>query len=470
MLTLLGLICIVFAIAMTFIYPNLRITGGRDGLNNYLEPHNKLLTMWNGRMRRYLIIFGLAVLLFDKSVLIGRESKQYYILNKATGDRSAVTTPGLHFITPFVTEVREWDKYLEVKGVKVNSKTGELVVSDKEEEALKDVEGIIRGGVSVRFIDKVTADVYPSVRFQLPADPKAFIKIVETYRTPENLVMNTLVPTVSEQLKNITFMFTADEYVSGGATIYRSEIEDVLKNGAYVFSRETIRDTIYSEASTNGDTTAVKNRKRDIREIKVFEKNKKIMKNGVALRKKHEVTESSIFTAQVIIDDIKLEGKYEDKLSKQRDIAADAIIENQRTTTAKSAQQRIVAEGERDKAKERVSQEKLQITKLIAVETSVKEEESRRQLAETAVKTAELQAKATKITADAQAYKNSRLVKAGLTPIEKAQIDKETRIGVAKELAKMQVPTNMIIGGDKGGNSTESLLQIKLLKDITKDK
>jgi hypothetical protein len=33
---------------------------------------------------------------------------------------------------------------------------------------------------------------------------------------------------LSENLKNITFMFTADEYVSGGATIYRAEIEEVL--------------------------------------------------------------------------------------------------------------------------------------------------------------------------------------------------------------------------------------------------
>ena len=377
-------------------------------------------------------------------------------------------TPGLHFITPFVTEVREWDKYLEIKGVKVD-KEGNLIVSDKEKEALENVEGVVRGGVSVRFIDKVTANVYPSVRFQLPSDPQSFIKIVETYRTPENLVMNTLVPTVSEQLKNITFMFTADEYVSGGATIYRSEIEDVLKNGAYVFAKATVRDTIYSESAINTDTTNIKNRKRDIREIRVFEKNKKVLKDGVAIRKKHEITENNIVTAQVIIDEIFLDSGYESKLKEQMNLAAQAVVENQKIIAAKAKQQSIIAEGERDKASERVKREKEQVSKLISIETQVKEEESKRQLAEINVKTEELKAKATKISADAEAYKNSKLVQAGLTPREKADIEKETKIGVARELAKMNVPSTIISGGNNN-NPTEALLQTKLIKDIVGNK
>lgn len=408
---------------------------------------------------------GLFLILLAESFFFAKESKQYYVLNKATGSRSAVMTPGVHLIAPFVTEVREWDKYLEIKGVKTD-KNGDLIISEKEEEALKNVEGVIRGGVSVRFIDKVTADVFPSVRFQLPSDPQSFVKIVETYRTPENLVMNTLVPTVSEQLKNITFMFTADEYVSGGATIYRSEIEDVLKNGAYVFAKEVVKDTIYSEPALNGDTIAVKNRKRDIKEIKTYQKNAKVLKGGVAIRKKHEITDNNIITAQVIIDDIKLEGSYEKKLAEQRDLSAQTIIENQKIITAKSAQQRILAEGERDKASERVKQEKEQVTKLIAIETSVKEEESKRQLAEIAVQTSKLKAEATKVDADAEAYKNSRLVQAGLTPIEKAMIEKETKIGVANALSKMSVPQTVIVGGNNT-SPTEALLQSKLIKDLT---
>jgi hypothetical protein len=423
---------------------------------------------WTNKNVFIVLFLGLFFIVISESFFIGRESKQYYILNKATGNRSAVMTPGLHFITPFVTQVKEWDKYLEIKGVKVN-KEGKPIGSEKEIQALDDVEGPIRGGISVRFIDRVTAQVYPSVRFQLPSDPVAFIKLVETYRTPENLVMNTLVPTVSEQLKNITFMFTADEYVSGGATIYRSEIEDVLKNGAYIFEKQKVRDTIFSEPSMNGDSTLVKNRKRDIREVKVYEKNVKVLKDGVAIRKKHEITENNIITVQVIIDDIRLEKSYEQKLSQQRDLAAEAIVEEQKILTAKKAQGRILAEGERDKAAERVKQEKEQITKLISIETQVKEEESKRQLAQINVQTEELKAKATKVSADAEAYKNSKLVAAGLTPLEKANIEKETAIEVARQLKEMKTP-EVIIMSDGKASPTEALLQTKLIKDIINKK
>lgn len=264
-------------------------------------------------------------------------------------------------------------------------------------------------------------------------------------------------------------MFTADEYVSGGATIYRSEIEDVLKNGAYVFAKATVRDTIYSESAINSDTTNIKNRKRDIREIRVFEKNKKVLKDGVAIRKKHEITENNIVTAQVIIDEIFLDSGYESKLKEQMNLAAQAVVENQKIIAAKAKQQSIIAEGERDKASERVKREKEQVSKLITIETQVKEEESKRQLAEINVKTEELKAKATKISADAEAYKNSKLVQAGLTPREKADIEKETKIGVARELAKMNVPSTIISGGNNN-NPTEALLQTKLIKDIVGNK
>lgn len=453
MLTILGTLVILFAIFAKVIQPFL--------------PNKQILQSLRGKRMLAIVTVGLIMIVSDQSFFFAKESKQYYILNKASGSRSAVMTPGLHLIVPFVTQVKEWDKYLEIKGVKVD-KDGNLVVSEKESEALENVEGVIRGGVSVRFIDKVTANVFPSVRFQLPSDEKYFIKIVETYRTPENLVMNTLVPTVSEQLKNITFMFTADEYVSGGATIYRSEIEDVLKNGAYVFAKETIKDTIYAESAIS-TTDSVLSRKREIREIKIFEKNKKVLKDGSAIRKKHEITDNNIVTAQVIIDEIFLDSNYEGKLKEQMNLAAQAVVENQKIIAAKAKQQSIIAEGERDKASERVKQEKEQVSKLIAIETQVKEEESKRQLAQINVQTEELKAKATKISADAESYKNAKLVQAGLTPLEKARIEKETKIEVAKEVAKMAVPNSIIINGS-GSNATEALLQTKLINDILNSK
>lgn len=447
----LGIIISIFFILLPFI-------------KGILPIRTNMIKNWTWKNTFFaLLLTALGTTVLD-SINIARESKQYYVLNKYNGSRSAVFKPGLFVTMPFVSTVKEWDKFVEVKAVPVDS-AGNITGTEEELEALKEVEGVIAGGVDVRFTDKVTATIYPSARFQMPNDEKSFISLVETYRTQDNLVMNTIVPTIHEQLKNITFMFTADEYVSGGATIYRAEIEDVLKNGSYVFSKEVIRDTIYTEPALN-DTSSVVNRKRDIREIKVIEKNKKVYRDGIPLRKNHEITDNKIITAQVIINNIDLDETYEKKLSEQRDLSAQTIIENQKIITAKAAQDRIIAEGERDKASERVKQEKAQVSRLIEIETKVKEEESKRQLAEINVKTEELKAKATKISADAESYKNAKLVQAGLTPKEKAEFELKKADVVSKNISGMSVPTNVIVGGNGNGNVTESLLQTKLINDI----
>lgn len=102
MLTTLGIIAVLFAVAMMFIYPSLRKEDSEaDRFGNYTPKSPSYLLMWNGKMRLLLAGVGLALILISQSIFIARESKQYYILNKANGNRSAVMTPGLHFITPF---------------------------------------------------------------------------------------------------------------------------------------------------------------------------------------------------------------------------------------------------------------------------------------------------------------------------------------------------------------------------------
>ena len=151
-----------------------------------------------------------------------------------------------------------------------------------------------------------------------------------------------------------------------------------------------------------------------------------------------------------------------------RDISAQKSIELQKIETAKAAQQRIVAEGERDKAAERVAQEKEQVKALIAIETKLKQEETNRKLAQIALETEKLNSQKKKVAADAQAYENKKLVSAGLTPQEKAQIEKETKIGVAAELSKIKFPETMIMGGDsKGGTPLESLIGASMAKQLT---
>ena len=98
-------------------------------------------------------------------------------------------------------------------------------------------------------------------------------------------------------------------------------------------------------------------------------------------------------------------------------------------------------------------------------ETEKEIEKQKLEKAKIALETAEIEAKATRVTADAEAYKNQKLVSAGLTPQEKAQIEKEIAIGVARELKEVKFPEYYIAGGNGGGTASllESLLGVKLL-------
>ena len=78
---------------------------------------------------------------------------------------------------------------------------------------------------------------------------------------------------------------------------------------------------------------------------------------------------------------------------------------------------------------------------------------------------ARLDAAAKLVLKEAEAKGDKLKVAAGLTPLEAASIEMETRIGVARELAKVNVPNIVISGGSGGANPMEAV-GIKYLMDI----
>jgi hypothetical protein len=168
------------------------------------------------------------------------------------------------------------------------------------------------------------------------------------------------------------------------------------------------------------------------------------------------------------VDEVFPEPAFKQRLEAQRDISAQKRIEMEKIETARAEQQRILVEGERDKAKERVDQEKEQVKQLIAIETQLKQESTKKELAEIALQTARLEAEQNLVRERAQAEANRLKVAAGLTPQERAQIQKEMAIGVAEKLATMQLPQVYIQGNENKSNSglIESLLGAELAKSM----
>lgn len=275
-----------------------------------------------------------------------------------------------------------------------------------------------------------------------------------------NLVNNTLIPTLIEQTTNTGYMFSAQDYISGEAQLFKQTLEEQLKGGSYQVVKEEIKDTIYSSIT---DTAS-----RGIKEINTSYKVKKVYDQlGKPVRIPHEITKNNILISQVIIQDVDPEPKFKERLEKQRDESAKRQLAQQETETAKAEQMKILAQGENEKASERVRKEKEQISQVIQYETERAIEEQKRQTAEIALKTAQIEAKRIKELADAKAYENAKLVAAGLTPQERAEWEYKRAVGVAEQMKEVKLPSYVIMGNNgrssDGLNLIESLIGVKLM-------
>ncbi len=394
-----------------------------------------------------LVLVGVFLMLLN-SLFFFADRGFNYLLVSPTGKMSAVMEQGIKWRG--FAKIDKWQKFIDVK-----------VVANGIEVEKEEVEGVMKP-IPLRFIDQVTASGFVSTRFELPRDETSFIKLAVKFRTMGNLVNNTIVPTVKEQLVNTAYMFAAQDYISGEAQSFRQAFEEQLKEGAYAVEKKEIRDTVFSD---------IQKLKRDIKEVKTSYEVNKVLENGIPKRIKHELSENNIIVSQVIVDNIELESTFKQRLEAQRDESAKRQLEQQKVETAKDAQQRIIAEGERDKAAERVAQEKEQVKALIAIETKLKQEETNKKLAAIALETEKLNALKKKVTADAEAYEIAKKVSAGIAPEVKLQMELDRDVQVASEIAKIQFPETMIIGGDnKGGTPLESLIGAAMAKQLQSSK
>lgn len=403
-----------------------------------------------GRMKIATPIISALLILLPGLIFYAEYGTNYYLVSPLGNEFAVMDSRG--FKLRLFSRISPWTKYIDIKTVEVDSLG--TVLEDVDE-----LEGYIKGGIDVRFIDQVTGKVMLSARFQTPTVEEDFMDMAKKFRTMSNLVNNTLIPTLIEQTTNTGYMFAAQDYISGEAQLFKQTLEEQLKDGSYQVVKEEIKDTIYSSIT---DTAS-----RGIKEINTSYKVKKVYSAGKPVRIPHEITKNNILVSQVIIQDVDPEPKFKERLEKQRDESAKRQLAQQQTETAKAEQMRIIAQGENDKATERVNKEKEQISQVIQYETERAIEEQKLKTAKIALETAEIEAKRIKEMADAKAYENAKLVAAGLTPQERAEWEYKKAVGVAEQIKDVKLPNYVIMGGSgqsgKELNLIESLIGVKLM-------
>ncbi len=436
MTTFLGVIALLIGVVALIISKLEKKSGSGEWMNHVKHVHGLSL-----------IVIGILLSVMS-SLFFFADRGFNYLLVSPTGNMSAVMEQGIKWRG--FAKIDKWQKFIDVKVV------GKGIEIDEDE-----VEGIMKP-IPLRFIDQVTSKGYVSTRFEMPRDEDSFINLAVKFRTMSNLVNNTIVPTVKEQLINTAYMFAAQDYISGEAQNFRQVFEEQLKGGAFAVEKIERRDTVFAD---------ILNADRRIKEIKTSYEVNKVLVNGIPKRIKHELSENKIIVSQVIVDNIELEKTFRQRLEAQRDESAKRQLEQQKVETAKDAQQRIIAEGERDKAAERVAQETEQVKELISIETKLKKEETNRKLAKIALETEKLLALKKKVTADAEAYEISKKVRAGITPEVKLKMELDRDVKVAAEIAKIKFPQTMIMSsGKSGGTPLESLIGAAMAKQLQTNK
>lgn len=140
------------------------------------------------------------------------------------------------------------------------------------------------------------------------------------------------------------------------------------------------------------------------------------------------------------------------------DAASDEATAKQELITAQQEALTEKAKGEKLIASTKAREEASELQEVIRARKA-------KLVAKENLEQAKLDAAAKLVLKEAEAKGDKLKVAAGLTPLEAASIEMETRIGVARELAKVNMPNIVIGGGSKGANPMEAV-GIKYLMDI----
>ena len=443
MITTFGIILAILGLIFYLLRPQLAEENVYEGEQKVRTKAPPFLLMFSKRIASMIMVFGITIATLPYMFFWADPTEQYFLVYP-TGSTGVVTTQGIKWRG--FAKITPWQKFIDVK------------VTEKGDD-IDDIEGLMKP-IGIRFIDQVTATVLVSTRFKLPEDEESFEALAVKFRSMKNLVENTLKPSVREQVNNTGYMFKAQDYISGEAQNFRQTLDEQLKDGAYKVKKLVSRDTIFE-----GDQS------RKIKEVKTTYNVEKVERDGKPIRIPHEITSNKIKVSQVIVDDVILEQAFKERLEAQRDEAAKRQLEQQKIETARNSQLRIIAEGERDKAEERVSQEKDQVKILIAIETKLKQEKTNKELASIQLETEKIHSQKRKVKADAEAYEISRKVNAGITPEIKLKMELDAKVRMAAEISKIHFPETMIIGGtDDGGTPLESLIGAAMAKQLLEAK
>ena len=365
------------------------------------------------------------------------KSKNYVCQMPVTGEYTVWTNGGL-----------QWQGLGNVHSY---AKTSQIEFSDLE----KNEGGYVASGenpaAGTTFNDRGKGYIIGSFRVVLPNDEKNMEAIQRDLGSEKALINNLVRPTLYKVVTACGPLMSSLESVSETRTDLTAYITDMLNNGVYktktakveVINEITGEKEIRTQAELIPDANAP---------------------GGYKRQEKSPFSQYGITAGIVSIIDIKYDKATQQQIDAQK--AANLSVITAKTQALEAMQKAITIEeqGKASAAQAKWEQEK---EKAVAVTKAEQEFEVARLEAEKAKQVA-LKVKA---EGEAKAAANKALVSAGLTPLEKATIEKETAIGIAEALANSKVswvPSVMMNGNGGGNNSAMDAVGLNMMMDVVR--
>ena len=311
--------------------------------------------------------------------------------------------------------------------------------------------------LQVRFNDGSIAKVKGTVKFKLPSNPEQQKELHRDYANYSNVERDLIVRNVAEALSNTaTYMVAEDSYAAGRA-IFSDLAMQQLKEGIFKTSTKTVEVT---------DTDGTKFKKKEIKVVYDEEGNPIIQKKSLL---KHY----GIEILQFVVNDFEYDDKINELIARKKDAEQNKVVAQ---ANAEKAKQDAITAEEQGKARIAEAKANAEVQKATEVTEAQKRSEIARikaeqekEVARLAAEQAKFEAEKIKAQGEAEAYAAKKKVEAGLTPLEKANIEMETKIGIAKALASVKFPTSMVIAGgsEKGGVNPFDAVGLQSLYDLS---
>lgn len=438
--------------------------------NKKLEEYNKTADRYSHRKLNNLkdtipvlpgkaafYIIGAILIFAINGMFFWAEAGTAYAVQYPWGGDAMVKTQGL--------KLKFWGRTIPL--------SYEISVKDIIAEEIPDSEAgtYNRQAHKWEFADAIKAKIATSVIVGVSVDDEIkFLNMADRNRSEGKLIYGRVLPNIDAALKNTCKLMDAQDYISGEASDFDRYFKDQLENGMYLVE-EYYDEEAVEDSSEIGDTNIVRHIKPS-KSSKAKKYRPRMDRQGNIMRdpSSNTLKQYGLTIYQATVTSIDWEQSFDERLDLQKNEVAKTQLEKQQAERQYYTAKKEIAKGEAEKAKERATLEKEQIKLTIAAETRAKVALQNVIVEKAQLDVEKLRKLSEKEKADALYYTNQKLVNAGLTPQERAEMNVQMNLDKWNAVSKMTFPSTYIAGqsGGKGAGLLESLIGANMAKGMVK--